>query len=993
MKFCKTLIVVLACSTGISISYSQVTILNTTRPFTGGSLGWTTGFTGSLEIRNDFTEPIEFFTNNVERMTIRGQVGFNEGFVGFNETNPQFRIDCFGEINLTTSIFTPNTGYRINGDVVLQLLNHNSLFVGRFAGFNSPSAGVAQNTFCGNSSGFSNTLGSRNCFYGFESGFSNIEGRHNSFFGFQAGLSNIGSGVDFGSHNTFIGHQSGVENVSGEQCTFVGDRSGAGNQTGNRNTYVGSQTAIIISIADGSDNSHFGHDAGHDITTGRENVLIGSMAAHDILGGGGNVIAGFDAGRDINNGNDNILLGRQAAQNILNGTANIVGGFQAAFLLNNGVRNVIFGQQAGFNTTGSRNIFSGFRAGFTNLGGSDNVFIGDESGRFVLGSNCTFVGEDAGFNGTTTIFTLVNAAAFGADAVPRFSNDMILGDNFVEVGIGLSNDIVGPGNSLEINEDVADDFATPNTSGGTGKSGLRFRDLTAASSPDFINPGAGVLAVDSLGDVIYVPDAQGGTLGALCPDAPLGDLTADNRVGLNDFALYFEDGASSTTTGINKVSVGYDCGEFRPGKFSVDNVSDVIGTHVETSGLPGVGVAIRALATDNIGTNIGVITLATGSDNFNVGIVSLGLNTSGTADQCYGGRFSGALGNVVNFGLRAGAVSSTATFNVGVGGTANDATTNWGVDGVAEGGDVNIGVRGNGNGDVGSLLNYGVYGCATGPVTSEVWAGFFCGNISVAGTTVWSDENLKEDIVPITADSAEFYINNLNPVTFNFNTTAFPELGLVEGHNYGLIAQDVEAVLPGLVMDATIAAVLDTTGTEITPEQTVKTLNYDGIIGLLTANAKAKNATIDSLEEVNAKQDSLLANFSGRLEDLENCKCVPKPKSQFLGGGDDGTENDNSKAQQIDVELQNIQNVVLNQNVPNPFAEKTTITYSIPDEVQKAQMLFYDAKGSLINSVDIPTRGQGQMNVFGEDLSSGIYSYTLVTDGGVVLTKKMVKAK
>ncbi|MBN4070976.1 tail fiber domain-containing protein [Crocinitomix catalasitica] len=291
------------------------------------------------------------------------------------------------------------------------------------------------------------------------------------------------------------------------------------------------------------------------------------------------------------------------------------------------------------------------------------------------------------------------------------------------------------------------------------------------------------------------------------------------------------------------------------------------------------------------------------------------------------------------------------------------------------------------------MSNIGVYGCADGPSGSEIWAAFFCGDILVGTTTVGSDEDLKEDIVPITADSAEFIINNLNPVTFKFQTSTFPELNLSEGHQYGMIAQEVEPIMPALITDVTYPAQFDTLGNEIIPSQTFKGMDYNSLIPVLVTNSKSTNSIIDSLEEINATQDSILADFGSRLEDLENCKCVPKPKSQFLGGGDDGTENDNSKAQQIDVELQNIQNVVLNQNVPNPFAEKTTITYSIPDEVQKAQMLFYDAKGQLINSVDIPTRGQGQINVFGEDLSSGIYSYTLVTDGGVVLTKKMVKAK
>jgi hypothetical protein len=81
----------------------------------------------------------------------------------------------------------------------------------------------------------------------------------------------------------------------------------------------------------------------------------------------------------------------------------------------------------------------------------------------------------------------------------------------------------------------------------------------------------------------------------------------------------------------------------------------------------------------------------------------------------------------------------------------------------------------------------------------------------------------------------------------------------------------------------------------------------------------------------------------------------------------------------------------LNQNVPNPFAEQTVITYSIPESVKKADILFYDSNGKLINSIFIKERGNSQLNVFANDLSTGIYTYTLVADGQIVASKKMVK--
>jgi hypothetical protein len=50
-------------------------------------------------------------------------------------------------------------------------------------------------------------------------------------------------------------------------------------------------------------------------------------------------------------------------------------------------------------------------------------------------------------------------------------------------------------------------------------------------------------------------------------------------------------------------------------------------------------------------------------------------------------------------------------------------------------------------------------------------------------------------------------------------------------------------------------------------------------------------------------------------------------------------------------------------------------------------------KGQIIKVVDIKTKGKGQLNVFANDLSSGMYSYTLYVDGKAIDTKKMVKTE
>ena len=98
-----------------------------------------------------------------------------------------------------------------------------------------------------------------------------------------------------------------------------------------------------------------------------------------------------------------------------------------------------------------------------------------------------------------------------------------------------------------------------------------------------------------------------------------------------------------------------------------------------------------------------------------------------------------------------------------------------------------------------------------------------------------------------------------------------------------------------------------------------------------------------------------------------------------------------SEITQMDVELNDAQTIVLQKNSPNPFAERTSISYYLPDNTGKAQILFYNAQGKLIQSAEIIQKGKGTLNVFASDLSNGVYTYTLVVDGKIIETKKMIK--
>ena len=232
-----------------------------------------------------------------------------------------------------------------------------------------------------------------------------------------------------------------------------------------------------------------------------------------------------------------------------------------------------------------------------------------------------------------------------------------------------------------------------------------------------------------------------------------------------------------------------------------------------------------------------------------------------------------------------------------------------------------------------------------------------------------SDLNFKTNIAPIT--NALDKVKKLNGVYYDYQTTSFPHLNFSSDRQVGLIAQNVDTVLTEVTQyDSTLQGY---------------TLNYDRINALLIEAIKEQDNKVDSLEELTATQDSINDDLETRLAALEQCI----NNSNICSSSARTIRNNSNNGQTI--ELSNLNAIILDQNLPNPFAENTTITYNIPDDVMEAQLLFYDMNGRIIKQVDITDRGESSLTVYGDKLEQGIYTYSLIADGKLIATKKMVK--
>ncbi|HRI21377.1 MAG TPA: tail fiber domain-containing protein, partial [Panacibacter sp.] len=83
----------------------------------------------------------------------------------------------------------------------------------------------------------------------------------------------------------------------------------------------------------------------------------------------------------------------------------------------------------------------------------------------------------------------------------------------------------------------------------------------------------------------------------------------------------------------------------------------------------------------------------------------------------------------------------------------------------------------------------------------------------------------------------------------------------------------------------------------------------------------------------------------------------------------------------------------LDQNMPNPFNTATSIGYTLPQKFTSAQLAVNDANGKLLKQVLLSGTGKGKTTIETASLAAGTYTYSLVIDGKLIGSKKMILVK
>lgn len=342
--------------------------------------------------------------------------------------------------------------------------------------------------------------------------------------------------------------------------------------------------------------------------------------------------------------------------------------------------------------------------------------------------------------------------------------------------------------------------------------------------------------------------------------------------------------------------------------------------------------ALRENTTGNYNSGFGTNALINNNSGYNntaVGITCLGQNTTGYDNTGIG------MYNLIN--------NTTGYLNSALG----------------SGADVSIG----------TLTNAIVMGGnAVVNASDKVVIGVNHPSMVIGGYANWSNlsdgrfkENVKENVPGLD------FITRLRPVTYTINNKKLDE------HVMQNMSEDLRArKMQNAESYAAAAQKIQTGFIAQEVEKTAKELGYafDGI------NAPKNNTDnysiaysqfIMPLVKAVQEQQQMIKDLKQEISDLKNAKIT-------------GLNELNSANS----------NVYVEQNIPNPFNSETLIKYSLPAGANAAHLAIYDLSGKQINSFPITEKGASSIKITSDKLAAGIYIYSIIADGKVVDSKRMI---
>lgn len=250
-----------------------------------------------------------------------------------------------------------------------------------------------------------------------------------------------------------------------------------------------------------------------------------------------------------------------------------------------------------------------------------------------------------------------------------------------------------------------------------------------------------------------------------------------------------------------------------------------------------------------------------------------------------------------------------------------------------------------------------IYGTADpndseGQVLDDSYAGYFRGKVLITGqtflygsiygllspdepTSTYSDE--EETSITDRLSQVRTFSHYLDPSSIKGQQTNIDMKEMAKKH-YSISAEDFMKAFPELVHEA---------------KNGEQYIDYKELVNILL---QAVNELKSEVKEVRAQS----AHYSRKLTGIE---------------------------------LPLNERFTLKQNNPNPWTISTEIAMYIPEKTSKAFLNIYDLTGKEVKSIPVDGREQVTVSLKSYDFAPGIYIYTLLADGKVMDSKRMILTK
>lgn len=319
-------------------------------------------------------------------------------------------------------------------------------------------------------------------------------------------------------------------------------------------------------------------------------------------------------------------------------------------------------------------------------------------------------------------------------------------------------------------------------------------------------------------------------------------------------------------------------------------------------------------------------------------------------------------------------VPIVGNFNIGVRGSVTPSTELSGGRAYGVWGQASNTTNGYNYGVFGTLLGsrdgaavYGTVNADNGVATGGRYAGYFNGDLKVTGTlytssltTTAASASNATILTTLTTNDTEESVSEklaqLSTIQYNLNyptatmdavaeedtantvVLSTTEIQALQKSHYGLVASQLQQIYPDLVYEN---------------QQGDLCINYIELIPLLVQSINELNARI-----TNQGNETVVMTRSVNATAIEESTAITIP--------------------------------VLKQNNPNPFTENTVIEYTLPETVQTANIYIYDMNGTQLQQISLTERGNSSVTINSGNLVAGMYLYSLIADGKVIDTKRMI---